>query len=138
MKYKILVLCTGNSCRSQMAEGFLRKYANGKADIFSAGVETHGLNPKAVKTMSEAGIDISNHTSELVDDFLDKGINLVFSVCDHAAESCPTFPGQVERIHHSFPDPAKAVGTEEEILNSFRNTRDEIDSFCQELITKII
>jgi arsenate reductase len=134
MKKKILVLCTGNSCRSQMAEGFLRKYANGKAAIFSAGVETHGLNPRAVKVMAEAGTDISHHKSELVDTFLDKGINMVFSVCDHAAESCPTFHGNVERIHHSFPDPAKATGTEDEILNSFRATRDEIDTFCKTLI----
>ena len=138
---KLLVLCTGNSCRSQMAEGFMRHYAqfhHADIEVVSAGVETHGLNPRAVQVMSEAGVDISNHQSELVDDYLNTGITHLFTVCDHANETCPTFPERVAHIHHSFPDPAKATGTEEEILTSFRATRDQVDAFCKGYIGGLI
>jgi len=137
---KLLILCTGNSCRSQMAEGFLRRYAQEfelDAEIVSAGVETHGLNPRAVIVMEESGINISKHTSDLVDQYLNSGVTHLFSVCDHAKESCPVFPENVNHIHYSFPDPAKAEGTEEEILDSFRATRDEIDNFCRELLINL-
>ena len=137
---KLLVLCTGNSCRSQMAEGFLKHYAQEKElalEVVSAGVETHGLNPKAVKVMGEVGIDISEQTSDLVDDYLNSGVTHLFSVCDHAKESCPVFPEQVEHIHYSFPDPAQATGDEETVLNSFRATRNEIRSFSEKLINQL-
>ena len=134
---KILVLCTGNSCRSQMAEGFLKHYAraeNKNVEIYSAGVETHGVNPLAIKVMLEKQIDLSNNTSDLVDDYLNSGITHLISVCDHAIESCPVFPEKVDHKHHTFNDPAKASGAEEEILNSFRKTRDKIDAFCSNYI----
>ena len=128
---KILVLCTGNSCRSQMAEGWLRHFAKEKAIIFSAGIETHGVNPKAVKVMAEAGIDISYHTSDNIDQYTDINFDHTITVCDNARENCPYFPGSVNRIHHSFPDPAKAIGTEEEIMDKFRKVRDMIRDFSQ-------
>lgn len=137
---KILVLCTGNSCRSQMAEGFLKKHAtslNLDIDVVSAGVETHGLNPRAVKVMAEAGIDISSQTSDLVDQYLNSGVTHLLSVCDHAKESCPVFPENVTHIHHSFPDPAKAEGSEDQIMDAFRATRDEIDHFSLQLLTRL-
>ena len=136
---KVLVLCTGNSCRSQMAEGFLRHYAGEMkkdASIFSAGIEAHGLNPNAVKIMAEAGIDISGHQSETMDKYQDEVIDIVITVCDNAKESCPVLPG-VKTIHHSFPDPAGATGTEEEVMGAFRSTRDQIDSFCQKFIEEL-
>ena len=131
-KQKILVLCTGNSCRSQMAEGFLKHHARAEdkdVEIHSAGTETHGVNPLAIKVMLEKGIEISNNTSDLVDDYLNSGITHLISVCDHAIEACPVFPEKVDHTHHTFNDPAKTSGSEEEILNSFRKTRDEIESF---------
>jgi arsenate reductase len=129
----ILILCTGNSCRSQMAEGYLRHFAGDKATVYSAGIETHGLNPGAVATMKEDGIDISSHTSNHVDEYRHVPFDLVLTVCDHAREHCPWFPTDARRIHHSFPDPAKAKGTEEEIRASFRTVRDQIKSYCREL-----
>lgn len=131
----ILVLCTGNSCRSQMAEGWLRKFGGDRFQIFSAGVEAHGLNPRAVAVMGEAGVDISSHTSNLVDDYLEKDFELVITVCDHAKEVCPVLPGAKKTVHHSFEDPAKATGSEEEILNAFRRVRDEIRSYSESLIS---
>ena len=130
----ILVLCTGNSCRSQMAHGYLQYFGQDKVAIYSAGVEIHGLNPFAVGILSEDGIDISMHTSNHVDEYLHIPFDLVLTVCDHASEQCPIFPGAVKRIHHNFPDPAKAMGTEEEVMNAFRSVRDEIRSFCKTLI----
>ena len=127
---KILVLCTGNSCRSQMAEAYLRKFANGKADIYSAGVEVHGLNQNAVKIMAEDGIDISKQTSNHVDEYSALSFDFIITVCDHANEVCPYLPGHAIRIHHNFPDPAKAIGTVEAIEKSFRSTRDEIKKWC--------
>lgn len=137
---KLLVLCTGNSCRSQMAEGFLKSFATElkiEIEVFSAGVQTDGLNPRAVIVMSEVGIDISKQTSDLVEKYLDTGITHLFSVCDHAKESCPVFPQSVNQIHHSFPDPAHAIGNEEEILNVFRSTRDLIEKFCRQLLLNL-
>jgi len=131
---KVLVLCTGNSCRSQMAEGYLKKFANAKTEIFSAGVETHGVNPKAIATMKEDGIDISNHTSNNINEYRDIDFDFVITVCDNAKERCPFFPSDAKKFHHDFPDPAKATGTDEEILESFRNTRQMIKDYCQEFV----
>lgn len=129
----ILVLCTGNSCRSQMAEGYLKHYLKGRANVFSAGIEAHGLNPKAVHILSEDGIDISTHTSDVIESYSGLVFDLVLTVCDHAQERCPHFPGKVKRIHHNFSDPARASGTEAEILDTFRKVREDIKAFCQQL-----
>ena len=134
MMKKILVLCTGNSCRSQIAEGYLRQSANGKAEIFSAGVETHGVNPRAIATMKEDGIDISRHTSNNMNEYRDIDFDFVITVCDNARERCPFFPSRAKKFHHDFPDPAKATGTEEEILQSFRNTRQMIKDYCRKFV----
>lgn len=133
MKKNILVLCTGNSCRSQLAEGYLRYFHGDNANVYSAGVETHGVNPRAIATMKEDGLDISAHTSNHVDDYLHIPFDLILTVCDHASERCPIFPSSTKRIHYNFPDPAKATGTEAEITAAFRQVRDEIKSFCQAL-----
>jgi arsenate reductase (thioredoxin) len=131
MKKRILILCTGNSCRSQIAEGYVRHFFGDRVDVYSAGVETHGVNPRAVAVMREDGIDISSHTSDHVDKYLDINFDYIFTVCDHASERCPFFPGNAKRIHHNFPDPAKATGTEEEIMKRFREVRDEISEYVQ-------
>lgn len=133
-KKNILVLCTGNSCRSQLAEGYLRHFHGQKANVYSAGVETHGVNPKAIETMAADGIDISGHTSNHVDEYLHIPFDLIITVCDHASERCPIFPSSAQRIHHNFPDPAKATGTEEEIMSAFAAVRDEIKRFCAALV----
>lgn len=130
MKKKILVLCTGNSCRSQLAEGYLRHFAGERAEVFSAGIETHGLNPRAVATMKEDGIDISDHTSNHVGEYSNIRFDFVITVCDHANESCPVFPSTAQKFHHNFRDPAKAGGSEEEIMNQFREVRNEIKAYC--------
>ena len=131
---KILVLCTGNSCRSQIAEGYLKHFAKDKAGIFSAGVETHGVNPKAIATMQEDGIDISGHTSNNMNEYRDIDFDFVITVCDNARERCPFFPSGAKKFHHDFPDPAKASGTDEEILQSFRNTRQMIKDYCKKFV----
>ncbi len=130
----ILVLCTGNSCRSQIAEGYLRKFSKDKAKIYSAGVETHGVNPGAIATMAEDDINISHHTSNHVDEYLDITFNYVITVCDHAAERCPIFPGKAIKIHHNFTDPAKVSGTEVEIMAEFRRVREEIKNFSKNFV----
>jgi arsenate reductase (thioredoxin) len=132
----ILVLCTGNSCRSQIAEGYLRLHANGRANIYSAGVETHGVNPRAVKTMAEDGVDISTHTSNNVDEYTGVPFDYIITVCDNAKERCPYFPSNAQRTHYNFPDPAKATGSEEEIMNEFRRVREMIKTFSAEFINK--
>ncbi|MBX2969316.1 MAG: arsenate reductase ArsC [Cyclobacteriaceae bacterium] len=132
MKPKILVLCTGNSCRSQLAEGYLRHFVNGKADVYSAGIETHGVNPRAIATMKEDGIDISHHTSNNVNEYTNLEFDYVITVCDNAKENCPYFPAKVKVLHHNFPDPAKATGTEEEIRQAFRHVREMIKNYSQE------
>jgi arsenate reductase len=135
---KVLVLCTGNSCRSQIAEGYLRKFANGKAEIYSAGIETHGVNPRAIAVMKEDGIDISHHTSNNIDEYRNIDFDYVITVCDNAKERCPYFPSSAKKFHHNFPDPAKAAGTEEEIMNEFRKVRDMIKAYCAEFVEENI
>ncbi len=127
----LLVLCTGNSCRSQMAEGYLRKYFGDRYNVYSAGVETHGVNPKAIAIMAEDGVDISSHTSNHIDEYAHVEFDFVLTVCDHAKERCPFFPSRAKREHYNFPDPAKAIGTEEDVMKSFRTTRDMIKAYCQ-------
>jgi len=131
---KILFLCTGNSCRSQMAEGFARQYAGSGIAAESAGIEAHGLNPRAVTVMAEAGIDISRHTSDVFSVDSVGPSNLVVTVCDQARESCPRLPATVSQIHWSFPDPAKATGSDDEIMFVFRAVRDAIDERVRALV----
>ena len=133
-KKKILVLCTGNSCRSQIAEGYLRQFAGDKAEVYSAGVETHGVNPRAIATMQEDGIDITQHTSNNVDEYQDVDFDYVITVCDNAKERCPVFPSTAKQFHYNFPDPAKATGTEEEIEEAFRQVRNQIKEYSQQFI----
>lgn len=134
----ILILCTGNSCRSQIAEGYLKDFSAGRAQVFSAGVETHGVNPRAIRIMAEDGIDISGHTSNHVDEYRDIDFDYVITVCDHARERCPYFPAGAEKFHYNFPDPAKAAGTEDEIMDSFRSTRNMIKEYCRDFVEKHI
>lgn len=135
---KILVLCTGNSCRSQMAEGYLRHFAGKNAIVYSAGIEAHGLNRKAVQVMKEDGIDISRHTSNRIDEYKDIEFDFVITVCDNASENCPVFSSTAQKVHHNFPDPAKATGSEEFVLIQFRSVRDLIKIFCQHFISSYI
>lgn len=133
---KVLVLCTGNSCRSQLAEGFLRHFAEGSAEIYSAGIETHGVNPKAIAVMAEIGIDISSHTSNNVSEYSGIEFDYVITVCDNAKESCPYFPTKAKKLHHNFADPAKATGNEQEIMDAFRAVRQEISDYAQKFVTE--
>jgi len=133
---KILVLCTGNSCRSQIAEGYLRHFAGGKASIYSAGIETHGVNPKAIQVMAEDGIGISHHTSNNVDEYTGIDFDYVITVCDNAKENCPYFPTRAQKFHQNFPDPAKATGSPGEIINAFRNVRDTIKTWSEAFVHK--
>jgi len=127
MKPTVLILCTGNSCRSHMAEGILHAAAGDLVDVQSAGSKPAGfVHPKAIEVLREIGIDISRHTSKHMNDFLDRPIHTVISVCGNADQACPIFPGQVKRYHWGFDDPAHATGTEDEILAEFRRVRDEI------------
>jgi len=127
----ILVLCTGNSCRSQIAHGYLQKFAGNKAKVYSAGVETHGVNPKAIAIMREDGIDISNHTSNNVMEYVNINFDFIITVCDNAKERCPYFPSNANKFHYNFPDPAKAMGTEEEVINEFRKVRAMIKDYSE-------
>ena len=131
---KVLVLCTGNSCRSQIAEGYLKYFARDQAEIYSAGVETHGVNPKAIATMADDNIDISNHTSNHIDEYQDVDFDFVITVCDNAKERCPYFPSKAEKFHYNFPDPAKATGSEEEIRHEFERVREMIKEYCREFV----
>ncbi len=133
-KKKILVLCTGNSCRSQIAEGYLRHFASNRADVYSAGVETHGVNPKAIATMKEDNIDISGHTSNNIDEYRNIDFDFVITVCDNAKERCPFFPAKAKKLHQNFSDPAKATGTDEEIMKQFRQVREQIKSYSQQFV----
>lgn len=126
---KILVLCTGNSCRSQIAEGYLKHYLANKAAVYSAGVEIHGVNPTAIKVMLEDGIDISNQTSNHVDEYSNVNFDYVITVCDNAKENCPYFPTTAQKFHQNFPDPASATGSEEQVLQEFRRVRDLIKQY---------
>ena len=131
---KIFVLCTGNSCRSQIAEGYLRFFAKDNAQIYSAGIETHGVNLRAIATMKEDGINISNHTSNNVDEYGNIDFDFVITVCDNANEQCPVFLTKAKKFHHNFPDPAKAKGTEEEIAEEFRKVREMIKEYCDNFV----
>ncbi len=133
---KILFLCTGNSCRSQMAEGWARHLKGGTFEAYSAGIETHGLNPYAVHVMAEAGVDISGHTSKNVSSLMDIPFDYVITVCGHAHENCPIFPGKAKVIHVGFEDPpalAALVEDEEEKRVCYRRVRDEIRAFVETL-----
>jgi len=133
---RILVVCTGNSCRSQIAQGYLQHFAGNKAEVYSAGVETHGVNPGAIATMKEDGIDISHHTSNNIDEYFNIDFDFVITVCDHAKERCPYFPTKAKKFHQNFPDPAKASGTEEEIKEQFRQVRQMIKSYVQQFVAE--
>ncbi len=138
MRQRVLFLCTGNSCRSQMAEGWLRALAGDRFEVFSAGVESHGLNPRAVQSMAEAGVDIAHHTSDLVDRYLSQPMDCFITVCDHAAEACPTTPPGSVALHWSFPDPPGLVrerglsGEAERAV--YREVRDAIRAAVEEFV----
>ncbi|MBN1585899.1 MAG: arsenate reductase ArsC [Candidatus Omnitrophica bacterium] len=135
-KFKILFLCTGNSCRSQMAEGWAKRLKGNLIEPYSAGIETHGLNPNAVKVMEEAGVDISSHQSKNVRDLMDIPFDYVVTVCGHANENCPRFPGKAKIVHTGFDDPprlAENATTNEEKLDCYRKVRDEIRAFIESL-----
>jgi len=125
-KKRVLFLCTGNSCRSQMAEGFLRHIAGDRFEVFSAGIKSTQVNPLAIKVMAEVGIDISKHKSKSAMEFIGQQFDYVITVCDNAKQTCPVFPGHYEKLHWSLEDPAEAKGGEEERLVVFRRIRDEI------------
>jgi arsenate reductase (thioredoxin) len=131
---RILILCTGNSCRSQMAEGYLKQFAGSKAEVFSAGIETHGVNPKAVQVMKEDGIDISHQTSNNVNEYRNIDFDFVITVCDNAKELCPVFPSKAKKFHQNFPDPAKATGAEQEVMQQFSKVRDMIKYYSQDFV----
>jgi arsenate reductase len=133
-KQRVLILCTGNSARSQMAEGLLRSMCGDVFEVESAGVEASFVRPQAVKVMSEVGIDIANHRSKSVDEFLGQEFDYVITVCDNARERCPVFHSKVKRVHWSFDDPAEARGEEEVILETFRRVRDEISGRLREFV----
>jgi len=135
--HRILFLCTGNSCRSQMAEAWCRHYRSNRYEPYSAGIERHGLNPMAVRAMADVGIDMSDQTSKTLEELADVDFDVVITVCDHASESCPVFPGAVRVIHRSFDDPPKLAAraaSEAEALACYARVRDEIGRFvCDEL-----
>ncbi len=133
----ILILCTGNSCRSQIAHGYFEHFTDGrKVQVYSAGVETHGVNPRAIAVMKEADIDISHHTSNNVDEYLGIDFDYVITVCDNAKERCPYFPTKAVRLHYNFPDPAKASGSETDIMEEFRRVRDMIKDYVEGFVAE--
>ncbi|MFP4356284.1 MAG: arsenate reductase ArsC [Phycisphaerae bacterium] len=135
-KTKLLFLCTGNSCRSQMAEGWARHLKSETIEACSAGIETHGLNPSAVQVMAEAGVDISGQKSENIAEMTDLDLDYVITVCSHAHETCPVFPGSATVVHHGFDDPPKLAAeaaTEQEALDAYRRVRDEIRAYIETL-----
>lgn len=134
MKTKLLFLCTGNSCRSQIAEGLLRDLADAHFEVFSAGVEPSRVHPMSILVMQEIGIDITDQHSDDVKDYLQSGINIVISVCDHAAQTCPAFPGDVQRIHWSIKDPFHGWDVDESKLPDYRRTRDELKERIEEFL----
>ncbi|KRT17806.1 protein tyrosine phosphatase [Pedobacter ginsenosidimutans] len=133
---KILVLCTGNSCRSQIAEGYLRHFARNKVEVYSAGIESHGINPKAIDIMQMDGIDISGHTSNNINEYLGIDFDYVITVCDNAKQSCPYFSTNAVKFHYNFPDPAKANGTEEDVMEVFREVREMIRKYAQNFVNE--
>ncbi|MDV7137334.1 arsenate reductase ArsC [Maribacter sp. TH_r10] len=133
----ILVMCTGNSCRSQMAHGYLEKLNNGFAQVYSAGIEVHGINSAAIAIMAEDGIDISDHTSNHIDEYLDIDFDFIITVCDHTNENCPYIPSKkAKRLHHNFMDPSKFDGSAEEKHKLYVKVRDEIKEYCQKFILR--
>ena len=135
-RVRVLFLCTGNSCRSQMAEGWARALKSEVIEPYSAGIETHGLNPHAVNAMSEAGVDISGHRSKLVDELMNIPFDYVVTVCGHAREHCPVFPGKARTVHAGFDDPpalAAKTKTENEAIGCYRRVRDEIREFVERM-----
>ena len=137
MKKSVLVLCTGNSCRSQIAHGYLEHFGKGKLEVYSAGIETHGVNPKAISIMKDDSVDISKHTSNNVKEYQHLEFDYVITVCDNAKERCPYFPAKVKVLHHNFPDPAKAKGTEQVVMNEFQKVRDLIKEYCIKFISEV-
>lgn len=134
-KVKILFLCTGNSCRSQMAEGWAKHLKGDVIDAYSAGIHPIGVSPRAIKIMAEVGVDISMHKSRHFDEFSGIDFDYVITLCDNAYESCPVFPGKAKIIHRPFNDPYFAAGSEEEVMATFRKVRDRIKSFIETLPT---
>jgi len=134
---KVMFLCTGNSCRSQMAEGFARVLGKGIIEPYSAGLKPAGVNERAERVMKEIGIDISKQTSKAVDEKLLKQMDIIITLCDNAAEACPWAPPQIKRLHWSLKDPAKATGTEKEVMNEFRRVRDEIEKRVKNFIEEV-
>ncbi len=140
MKPKVLFLCTGNSCRSQMAEGWARHYLGDRIEPLSAGIEAHGMNPRAVQVMREAGVDIASQSSKLINTFQDVPLDLLITVCGHADENCPAFLGKSRVVHIGFDDPpklAQSAHTEEEGLEHYRRVRDEIRRFVEQDLPKL-
>ena len=136
VKLKLLFLCTGNSCRSQMAEGWARQLISDRFEVYSAGIKKHGLNPLAVRVMAEAGVDIGHHASKTIDQLPTQNLEYVITLCDHANESCPLFPGKTKRFHVGFDDPpalAAKVENEEQKLDIYRRVRDEIRELVESL-----
>ena len=135
---RVLILCTGNSARSQMAEGLLRNDAGDRFEVESAGTKPSQVRPEAIAVMKEVGIDISGHRSKSVDEFAGRAFDYVLTVCDNAKESCPIFPGHANRLHHNFDDPATAQGSEEQRLVVFRLVRDEIRTYLKDSASKTL
>lgn len=136
---KLLIICTGNSCRSQIAHGFMESLGVGKLKVYSAGIETHGVNPRAIKTMKEIGIDLSKNKSNLISDYEKITFDFILTVCDHAAENCPIFTGKtLQKFHNNFTDPSKLKGTEEEIEAAFKATREEIKHYCEKFVSRYL
>jgi arsenate reductase (thioredoxin) len=133
-KKKVLFLCTGNSCRSQMAEGWARYLLGNIIEPYSAGVEAHGMNKHAVKAMKEAGVDITSQYSKHINELKGIDFDLMITLCDSAKENCPFFPTNAKKIHHSFEDPWDATGTEEEIMSVYRRVRDQIKTYIENLL----
>lgn len=137
-KKKVLILCTGNSARSQMAEGLLKHICSGEFEVHSAGTKPSIVRPEAIKILREIGIDISDNRSKSADEFVNAEIDFVLTVCDHAQENCPFFPAKTKLIHHSFEDPAEVLGDEATRLAAFRRVRDEIDIYFKTEFLKIL
>jgi len=138
MMKRILFLCTGNSCRSQMAEGWVRHFAGDEFQVESAGIEAHGQNPRAISVMAEVGVDISGQESTVVTEEMLRRADVVVTVCGHAEEMCPALPPSVRRIHWPLTDPARATGSEEEIMAEFRATRDEVEQRVRSLLAEFV
>ncbi|WDL99226.1 arsenate reductase (thioredoxin) [Alicyclobacillus sp. ALC3] len=133
----VYFICTGNSCRSQMAEGWAHHFAGDKVTVLSGGIEAHSLNPKAIQVMQEAGIDMSNHTSDLIDTDVLNHSDYAITLCGDAYDKCPVTPTHVKRLHWGFEDPARAVGTEEQVMNKFREVRDAIKERVQSFVKEL-